>query len=438
LHITPADFDFESSPLCKEDFVSEIERSKVYSATTKLSLVEIFLALCALAVSLTEVIMVVYPSNKLGSLDEVNANRVSGSIESCKYNLYLWFEKTTPEFPTPAGLGDTHESVILYTNLMYVYYHSGMLALYHREILMSAIRPALGGDDFNQISRSKRQVEEAAANITDSLKELVQLKLAKYLPISVVAYATLPLVLHILDVKLSTTDSQTARKQGRLNIYTEAMKAWQLQYDGTDQVSCIIGKMFDHVTLESETSVQVCHINGSAARKSLEPVKSSKAVHNWGDILLRQPGLYLRLALTVDFFLCKGRFPVDTDFPTALQSQSQTKTHFPLYRITMEDTPVEDAPERSAGVVEPSLDSNYIRNDIDLLSNNENKRVGDTFLSNSLLTPTEGTHEQMHVPLDPFQEHIELPLYSNILDIEMLDDGSSLFENPAAWTSGMF
>ena len=40
--------------------------------------------------------------------------------------------------------------------------------------------------------------------------------------------------------------------QQSLNIYTEAMKALQSQYDVTDGVSEIIGKMVEHISLEQQ------------------------------------------------------------------------------------------------------------------------------------------------------------------------------------------
>lgn len=125
LQISAADFDFEVAPLTKDDFENEIGRSKVYSSCTKNSLVDIFLALCSLAVSLTEVIMTVYPTNEsIDSvlLDEHKVGQTFDRIESSKLALNLWFDKATTEFLTPAAIGNLHESTTLYTNLMYMYY----------------------------------------------------------------------------------------------------------------------------------------------------------------------------------------------------------------------------------------------------------------------------------------------------------------------------
>lgn len=125
LHISPADFNFAAAPLVKEDFQYEISRSEVYDAATKEALVELFVTLCDLAIVLTDVIMVVYPLKEHLNIDLPDDAEVEYALDrvaTCKNSLNLWFEKATISFPTPAGLGDSHESVILYTNLMYMYY----------------------------------------------------------------------------------------------------------------------------------------------------------------------------------------------------------------------------------------------------------------------------------------------------------------------------
>lgn len=62
---------------------------------------------------------------------------------------------------------------------------SARLALYqHEALIYTAGLPGLGFKD-NQLPQSIVQLEDAAAKITEGLKELIQLKLARYLPISV-------------------------------------------------------------------------------------------------------------------------------------------------------------------------------------------------------------------------------------------------------------
>jgi hypothetical protein len=159
-----------------------------------------------------------------------------------------------------------------------------------------------------------------------------------------VAYAALPLVLHVLDVKLSNSSSQAAMKQRRLDIYTEAMKALQAQYDGTDQVSNIIGTMVDNIKLDNTSNATdagnspASNIAAAASPASvLRNLWGPNPVKDWGDVLVRQPSCYLRLALTIDLSLAEGKFPDDADFPVCLQSQNPDGPAFPRYLILLND-----------------------------------------------------------------------------------------------------
>lgn len=106
------------------DLKHERNYSKVYDPETKRSLAELLEVLCNLAGTLTDIIMILYPinGNPTTSLNELGLSRLRVRIERGKSNLAQWFDNASVHFPTPAGLGDTHESVILYTDLMYIYY----------------------------------------------------------------------------------------------------------------------------------------------------------------------------------------------------------------------------------------------------------------------------------------------------------------------------
>lgn len=91
-------------------------------------------------------------------------------------------------------------------------------------------------------------------------------------------------------------------KQHRLNILIEAMKTYQPQYDGVDYVS--------------ET---IRHIVTLAQLDTPAPPTIANPISDWQDILASQPGSYLRLAMTMDLSLSKGRLPEESDFPASLR-----------------------------------------------------------------------------------------------------------------------
>lgn len=453
LHISSMDFDFNMEPLTKADFENEIFTSKVYDATTKLSLIQLLLTLCDLAVALTEVIMMVYPLNESivsGLSTEQKTDLSLNRIESCKRQLNLWYEKATIKFPTPAGISDSHESLILYTNLMYIYYHSAILAILHHEVLVIVTSSTLLRSHFNQMCRNKPRVEEAAAGITENLKELIQLKLVKHLPISVVAYAALPLVLHVLDVKLSATESQTARKKRRLDIYTEAMKGLQSQYDGTDEICEIIRRMVDYMSVENPTrgrrfnssqdKTVFQHDISSPKPSPLEPSMPPKVVNDWGDVLLRQPTLYLRIALTIDLSLSKGYFPDDTDFPTALQSRNQIETRFPLYRITIGY--IGNLLETNVGPDAIDHNNQYPTIEPDCTDRSRHNDDNDTPMSSSAISTTDPFTGPVKVPsmqtVGQSPGDLELSMCFGSVEMGMQDNVDTVFDNSTAWADAMF
>lgn len=167
------------------------------------------------------------------------------------------------------------------------------------------------------INANRQELQDAATGVTDCLKELIQRRLARWLPSSAMACTALPLVLYILDVKLSSlrsassslqssqvADGQAALKQHRLNILIEAMKTYQPQYDGVDKISDTIR-----------------HIVGLAQLDGIPPDNGQGGgkIRDWSDILTSHPSLYLRLALTMDLSLSKDRLPEEGDFPASLR-----------------------------------------------------------------------------------------------------------------------
>ncbi|KAI0015600.1 hypothetical protein F4780DRAFT_773426 [Xylariomycetidae sp. FL0641] len=335
LQISRAHFDLDSNMgLGYADLADEVGRSKVYSAETKRHLIEIFVQLGELCSVLTDVLMLVFPLNDAPGWGRQFCHEEAAKIKECKVALRRWYNRAVIRFPMFAEHrhnipGDTsardkrlqHDSVILYTNLMYMWYHSARAALCHHEVLQLAVAsasPNLNSNhrEFSNIYENRHELQDATSGVTECLKELVELHLARWLPISAIACTALPLFLHIIDVKLSPQNNHTsssdpggqpALKQRRLNILIAAMKTYQPQYDGVDYVSETIRHMIDIAQLDTSST-------SASHNRSIQP-----SIKDWGDILASQPGCYLRLAMTMDFGLSKGRLPKENDFPATLR-----------------------------------------------------------------------------------------------------------------------
>jgi hypothetical protein len=152
----------------------------------------------------------------------------------------------------------------------------------------------------------------------------------------------------ILDAKLSTTVSQRAIIQPRLDAYRRAMRAFQTQYDGTDAALEIVENLMHHIRVDTPSKASHLEINlnmgvtqetilPSGSSKSLRKVPCSSVIYNWGDLLLRQPRCYVRFVLAIYFSLGNGRVPQDTDFPDSLQLRGRGMQS-PMFRILTTET----------------------------------------------------------------------------------------------------
>ncbi|KAF4946258.1 hypothetical protein FGADI_11335 [Fusarium gaditjirri] len=328
-------------PLTEQDFEKEIQESQVYSQQTKRILVQLFISLCELAIPFTGVIQTVYGMVQ-SAVDAIspmteNQEQIQESIRFCEASLDAWFDKATIRFPTPAGIISTEKSLVLYTNLMYIYYYSARVALYQYEaFVVSLTSPGACMDD--KLHKTRLHLEDATLGITDNLKELVQLKVARFLPISVIAFAALPLVLHILDVKLAKAPSQTARKQGRLNIYTETMKGLQTLYDGVDDVWAFIRSAVDSATSGALGSLSPRDYASPRSAFYSEASASLQDADDWGNLLMQKPILYLRLSRTIDLSLAVGCYAEDASLSLLLASEEFPTPNLVLISV---DVPAE-------------------------------------------------------------------------------------------------
>ncbi|KAI8630122.1 hypothetical protein F5Y19DRAFT_54054 [Xylariaceae sp. FL1651] len=343
IQVSRAHFDLDSnSGLGYIDLADEVERSKVYNAETKRCLIEIFVQIGELCSVLTDILTLVFPLDDTPGWGRHNGSGGAGRVRECKIALRRWYKGATLRFPMFGG-GSVprksatenskqfqHDSVILYTNLMYMYYHSARAALCHYEVLQLAVAsasPNLSSNlrEFSNIYENRHELQDAACGVTECLKELIQLGLARWLPISAMACTALPLVLHIIDVKLSshnkgneaTTDnkSQTELKQHRLNILIEAMKTYQPQYDGADYISETIRHIINLAQLDPPSNNTTS--TSAPSQESINGIQPT--ISDWTDILSSQPGSYIRLAMTMDISLSKGRLAEEADFPIGLR-----------------------------------------------------------------------------------------------------------------------
>lgn len=322
VHITNEHFDFNACPLSVTDFADEFARSKVYNSATKKKLAEILDQFVQLYITLTDILLLVFPPNGTWSSGREH-NRENHSHRHCRTALSRWHTSAISKFrnpgsdTVPATLSNDfqeidHGSIALYTNFLFMYYHTSRIVLCHHEVLHleelqgRGCRNTSPTEQLSRIHETRYELQDAASALGKCHEDLVRQGLARWLPISAIGCTALPLVLNILNIKLhppieNGPDIASVIKQHQGDTLIEIMKAYWPQYDGVDWVNEIVRHIVD------------------LAQLVRPKVKSSNSTINWTDIFAFRPSSYLRLVLTLDLSLSKGRLPRDSDFPHRLR-----------------------------------------------------------------------------------------------------------------------
>ncbi|KAM0331295.1 hypothetical protein ACHAQA_002965 [Verticillium albo-atrum] len=136
-----------------------------------------------------------------------------------------------------------------------------------------------------EIQELHDEVQEATAAIGKCFKTLTDLRLARFLPVSVVPCIALPLA-------LNTTNSRTIPSAPKAHIFSEAMNALNTLYEGVDGLA---------------KTVRVI-VNQEHLAQPLEQLTLSS-----------NAGYYMRVALSIDLSLSTGKLPDEADLPPRLQ-----------------------------------------------------------------------------------------------------------------------
>ena len=341
IQITHEHFDFNQR-FEEEDLAHEIGFSRVYDAETQKQLVKTIVAQFELAVALTGVLAMCYPldgSHSLAQLAPIDLGKTKECIEKTRSKLLNWFNRFSLQALPHTEANQAHVSVTLYTDLLYVYYHSARLALCQYEIfILKSPLTSSESDHIQPLYHAKEEMQTATAATTEIVKVLIMLKAAQYLPVSMVAYTALPLILTALNFKMSSDPIEATARRHQLEVYVEAMRLYRKKYDGTEQLSAVVEKVLSDA--EPETR-RICSTSGAnTPERSLALSSKSK---DWSDILNQRPTVYLRLTLGLDMALSRGKFPDATDFPASCRIAE-----------------IDEKDDRDAFFNEETLGSNYI------------------------------------------------------------------------------
>ncbi|KAM5383790.1 hypothetical protein ACJZ2D_001779 [Fusarium nematophilum] len=338
IKITKSNFNFSGcSVLGSADLAEESYNSDVYDSTTKLFHAEILAKLVELCVILTDVLTVtsVLHNNPSWVLSRKMADTNEASL--CKMELDRWYSAWIELRATiddrmdgATGTKSRATSIILFTNLVEMYYHSARLSLCHYEILRFSLSP----QSAVQASKQRGELQSATSRVTECLLELGRLRLTRWLPMTAIGCTAFPLALHLIDLELlqptyqkSTSQIITVsldQKQQQLNILLETMSTYRPRYYIADWVM----RTVQHVVDEAKQWFPSPSDAGP----------SRPGLASWMDMLQVQPNYYLRLAMTVDLSISHGKLPDESDFPPPLRQVSPNGIPQTFYSGTMPKT----------------------------------------------------------------------------------------------------
>ncbi|KAL5585813.1 hypothetical protein FOVSG1_013505 [Fusarium oxysporum f. sp. vasinfectum] len=163
--ITPDSFALDTYvPLGFNDFQTEIHRSRVFAPAIKRRHIDLFAKFLELILVLTDVLSIAFPFESKVEISPESALGSDAQVQKCRRSLAAWYESATADFPLFDGQErdrridkrDPINSVILYTNLMYIYYHLACiatpLALQLITSRLSSLRRELALDHINRWS----------------------------------------------------------------------------------------------------------------------------------------------------------------------------------------------------------------------------------------------------------------------------------------------
>ncbi|CAG9977511.1 unnamed protein product [Clonostachys byssicola] len=323
IQVTPDRFDFTNPGLEEADLAEEIDTSEVYGPEMKSLLLRIIVAQCALAVAMTWTMAVVYPTGDSSSqsLSSAVSQLVTSMMEIERGNteLAVWarrFKTDLTDCIRPdKRLGALESSAAVFADMTLIHYYSTQVALYnHLALVLQKHQSQLEDYEF-RFNRLKSDLQLAIANVTDRFKGLTEEGLVQRLPISAPPCSALPVILENLDLKLSSL-AEKANYQRQLHGPNDIIALLGDQHDYTECVNIAINSLLPVANAEIQQFFAswngLAGIEGGGTNGIRLTIWSPTS---WSDVFSENPMIYLRLSMSLDFALSRGKAPQLTDLP---------------------------------------------------------------------------------------------------------------------------
>ncbi|KIW13030.1 hypothetical protein PV08_08217 [Exophiala spinifera] len=411
-------------PLTEDDLRSEIERSHVCTASTKMSILKSLIALCELCAIVTDILSLLYP------LDSTTANddhlELMTRIYSFTDNLNEWHEQVVSIIEPRHHNGNEVGIVVLFSNMLNILFQSAKAALCNHRIMLTVSETLQ--HSFERL-HAKNELQAALRSTAQSLRAIIEAGMITYSPISMVAFLALPSICYNLNLTNRAQPQRPSQTYGT-NIYQDFLRVLQLRYEGTDRALSNMAKLMSDMNMEDATSPSTARSDSTSnissnqrqGRTSSATLATTKSVSGI-DIVVSDPQKYVQICQTLDFFLSRGRFPTRYDTSSSIPSPPTAPERLPSAGMPVWAT-AEGSGATGRGQFEQSMGRNLFSRDMALDSANV-----DTSAESSELLPTSETSTaavELSVALldNPFQEAIANPEYFLFEDFEtFMTDG---------------
>ncbi|KAL4808628.1 hypothetical protein BDV18DRAFT_167664 [Aspergillus unguis] len=318
----------------ERDFQDEIAHSPVYSPEIKTMLLRVLQEQCRLAVVLSEMITFVFASHGIAapSLTFEQFHEELAKIGRTKTAMQRWACSPVEQWTD----GNVPEAVELFVRFTLMYYQTARIDLAHYEALLLENHLMFSGGEYtNCLWNAGASLRDAMGQLTSIMEYFAHEGRAHNLPLSVLAYATMPLVLTAIDLKLSPSSAELDRRRKRLDALGEIVRHSGRVYDVTDFVSAGTNHILrlaymtsQHLFLQNQleerpSTPHLTEGTGTSPPRSGIPatdLPDSRRASDWHEAFLRFPRAYLLISTSVDYSLSVGRLPYDNALPELVRS----------------------------------------------------------------------------------------------------------------------
>ncbi|CAI7570833.1 unnamed protein product [Penicillium crustosum] len=353
VQVLPHVFDTQVAKL-EDGFESISIYSETPDQSTKPRLEGTFNVQCWLAVVLTELIMLVYSPRSIYTTGKMEVSDVLALVEkvhAVEAGMALWLQKATETLNHSSIMtGGCYETVNATSQTVYIYYHSGQIALGQYKAFLAELYPAYV-ENIPALGQERvcRHIYDAVSSVNYHVRQLILRRVVHAVSADIVLYTAFPILCLMIDVQLASSAGQLEEAR-RLSMYSlEILKHCEERILEGDDVLCFIAAAFkrahgllirqlpsDLITMgentgylsPSEDSMSDSQLFSMDSFTTIyeylrrhEPLPQHSVMpQSWDDLLLHYPRLYLHLSLFLDTCISRNSLPKSYDLPRLVRN----------------------------------------------------------------------------------------------------------------------